>query len=90
MAEAQDFTATLENSSEWERFAALNNLGINEMKLTRPYKTDGKLMFPLLKVLLSGLKSDSMYTIRLQFNQMGHYQYRIYNGEWALGLILEF
>lgn len=89
MDEEQDIiTATLENSEEWQKFADLNNLGVNEMKLSRTQKPDGRLMFPLLKVLLSGLKSDSLYTIRLQFNQMGDCQFGISKGKWSSGLIL--
>ena len=89
MDEAKNIiTATLENSEEWQKFADLNNLGVNEMKLSRTKKPDGRLMFPLLKVLLSGLKSDSLYTIRLQFNQMGDCQFGISKGKWSSGLIL--
>ena len=79
MDQTQDsIQVSLEDSQLWEKFAALNN----EMILTKT----GRSMFPLIKLVLSGLEPNAQYKILLQFRQMGHNRYKYVNGEWRSGL----
>ena len=43
-------------------------------------------MFPLIKLVLSGLEPNGMYKILLQFRQIGDNRYKYVNGEWRSGL----
>ena len=79
MDQTQDsIQVSIEDSQLWEKFAALNN----EMILTKT----GRSMFPLIKLVLSGLEPNGMYKILLQFRQLGDNRYKFVNGEWRSGL----
>ena len=79
MDQTQDsIIVSLADSQLWEKFAALTN----EMILTKT----GRCMFPLVKLILSGLEPNGMYKILLQFRQIGDNRYKYVNGEWRSGL----
>ena len=79
MDQTQDsIQVSIEDSQLWEKFAALNN----EMILTKT----GRSMFPLIKLVLSGLEPNAQYKILLQFRQIGDNRYKFVNGEWRSGL----
>ena len=78
MDQTQDsIQASIEDSQLWEKFAALTN----EMILTKT----GRCMFPLIKLVLSGLDPNGLYKILLQFRQIGDNRYKYVNGEWRSG-----
>ena len=78
MDQTQDsIQVSIEDSQLWEKFAALTN----EMILTKT----GRCMFPLIKLVLSGLDPNGLYKILLQFRQLGDNRYKFVNGEWRSG-----
>ena len=66
--------AVLQNLDLWEKFVSLPN----EMVVT---SKKGRNMFPIVKVMVSGLEPKSLYKIKLEFIQ-GKQRYSYFNGEW--------
>ena len=66
--------AVLENLDLWEKFVSLPN----EMVVT---SKKGRNMFPIVKVMVSGLEPKSLYKMKLEFIQ-GKQRYSYFNGEW--------
>jgi hypothetical protein len=66
--------ATLQNLDLWEKFVSLPN----EMVVT---SKKGRNMFPIVKVMVSGLEPKSLYKMKLEFIQ-GKQRYSYFNGEW--------
>ena len=70
----QSLQATLQNLDLWEKFVSLPN----EMVVT---SKKGRNMFPIVKVMVSGLEPKSLYKMKLEFIQ-GKQRYSYFNGEW--------
>ncbi|XP_031572607.1 T-box transcription factor T homolog 1-like [Actinia tenebrosa] len=67
----------LEEADLWRRFKSLTN----EMIVTK----NGRRMFPVLKVNVTGLEPKSMYSFLLDFVCVGGNRWKYVNGEWVLG-----
>ena len=68
---------SLEESQLWEKFAVLTN----EMIVTK----NGRRMFPVIKLNLSGLEPNTLYKVWLEFRQIENNRYKYINGEWHPG-----
>lgn len=42
-------------------------------------------MFPVIKVKIEGLQHDFMYSIALEFVQIGNHRWKYMNGDWVAG-----
>jgi brachyury protein len=67
----------LEDSLLWDRFQRLTN----EMIVTK----NGRRMFPVIKVRISGLEPNAFYTVLLEFRQIENNRWKYINGEWLPG-----
>ncbi|XP_004368841.1 T-box transcription factor T isoform X2 [Trichechus manatus latirostris] len=67
----------LEESDLWLRFKELTN----EMIVTK----NGRRMFPVLKVNVSGLDPNAMYSFLLDFVAADNHRWKYVNGEWVPG-----
>ncbi|XP_040821333.1 T-box transcription factor T isoform X2 [Ochotona curzoniae] len=67
----------LEESELWLRFKELTN----EMIVTK----NGRRMFPVLKVNVSGLDPNAMYSFLLDFVAADSHRWKFVNGEWVPG-----
>ncbi|XP_008154899.2 T-box transcription factor T isoform X3 [Eptesicus fuscus] len=67
----------LEESELWLRFKELTN----EMIVTK----NGRRMFPVLKVSVSGLDPNAMYSFLLDFVAADGHRWKYVNGEWVPG-----
>ncbi|XP_045699878.1 T-box transcription factor T isoform X1 [Phyllostomus hastatus] len=67
----------LEESELWLRFKELTN----EMIVTK----NGRRMFPVLKVSVSGLDPSAMYSLLLDFVAADGHRWKYVNGEWVPG-----
>ncbi|XP_010837891.1 PREDICTED: brachyury protein isoform X2 [Bison bison bison] len=67
----------LEESELWLRFKELTN----EMIVTK----NGRRMFPVLKVNVSGLDPNAMYSFLLDFVAADNHRWEYVNGEWVPG-----
>ncbi|XP_012880002.1 PREDICTED: brachyury protein isoform X2 [Dipodomys ordii] len=67
----------LEESELWLRFKELTN----EMIVTK----NGRRMFPVLKVSVSGLDPNAMYSFLLDFVAADNHRWKYVNGEWVPG-----
>ncbi|XP_010597163.1 T-box transcription factor T isoform X3 [Loxodonta africana] len=67
----------LEESELWVRFKELTN----EMIVTK----NGRRMFPVLKVNVSGLDPNAMYSFLLDFVAADNHRWKYVNGEWVPG-----
>ncbi|XP_068670602.1 T-box transcription factor T-like [Montipora foliosa] len=67
----------LEESDLWRRFKSLTN----EMIVTK----NGRRMFPVLKVNVSGLESKAMYSMLLDFVLVDGHRWKYVNGDWVSG-----
>ncbi|CAO2628788.1 T-box transcription factor T [Lemmus lemmus] len=67
----------LEESELWLRFKELTN----EMIVTK----NGRRMFPVLKVNVSGLDPNAMYSFLLDFVAADNHRWKYVNGEWVPG-----
>ncbi|XP_029388981.1 T-box transcription factor T isoform X1 [Mus pahari] len=67
----------LEESELWLRFKELTN----EMIVTK----NGRRMFPVLKVNVSGLDPNAMYSFLLDFVTADNHRWKYVNGEWVPG-----
>nr|XP_033810754.1 T-box transcription factor T-A-like isoform X1 [Geotrypetes seraphini] len=73
----REISVALEDKELWSKFKEL----INEMIVTKT----GRRMFPVLKVSLSGLDPNSMYSILLDFVAADGNRWKYVNGEWIPG-----
>ncbi|XP_069463818.1 T-box transcription factor T [Ambystoma mexicanum] len=67
----------LEEGDLWQRFKELTN----EMIVTK----NGRRMFPVLKVNVSGLDPNAMYSFLLDFVSVDNHRWKYVNGEWVPG-----
>ncbi|XP_013385442.1 brachyury protein homolog A [Lingula anatina] len=68
---------TLQDKELWSKFKTLTN----EMIVTKT----GRRMFPVLKVKISGLDPDCMYSLLVDFIQMDKTRWKYVNGDWVPG-----
>ncbi|KAI2800359.1 hypothetical protein BLOT_012862 [Blomia tropicalis] len=61
----------------WKRFCEVNN----EMIVTK----SGRRMFPLIRCQVEGLEPRAMYSIALEFVQLGTHRWKYLNGSWVAG-----
>ena len=69
--------ASLEDGELWSRFESLTN----EMVLTK----NGRRMFPVIKVRISGLDPSAFYSILLEFKQIDLTRWKYIGGQWLSG-----
>ncbi|XP_078503049.1 T-box transcription factor T isoform X2 [Lissotriton helveticus] len=67
----------LEEDELWQRFKELTN----EMIVTK----NGRRMFPVLKLNVSGLDPNAMYSFLLDFVAADNHRWKYVNGEWVPG-----
>ncbi|XP_015671338.1 T-box transcription factor TBX19 [Protobothrops mucrosquamatus] len=65
----------LEDSALWQRFREVTN----EMIVTK----NGRRMFPVLKISVSGLDPNAMYSFLLDFAPTDSHRWKYVNGEWV-------
>ena len=46
---------------------------------------NGRRMFPLIKVKVTGLQPEAFYSILLEFKQIDQNRWKYINGEWIAG-----
>ncbi|CAJ0945430.1 unnamed protein product [Ranitomeya imitator] len=73
----RELKVSLEDQELWLRFKELTN----EMIVTK----NGRRMFPVLKVNVSGLDPNAMYTFLLDFVSADNHRWKYVNGEWVPG-----
>ncbi|KAB0798031.1 hypothetical protein PPYR_09024 [Photinus pyralis] len=73
----RDLCVTLDDRDLWVRFERFTN----EMIVTK----NGRRMFPVVKVLVTGLDPKAMYTVLLEFVQIDNHRWKYVNGEWIPG-----
>nr|CAJ82003.1 t, brachyury homolog (mouse) [Xenopus tropicalis] len=73
----KELKVSLEERDLWMRFKELTN----EMIVTK----NGRRMFPVLKVSVSGLDPNAMYTFLLDFVAADNHRWKYVNGEWVPG-----
>uniref|UniRef100_A0AAQ4S4X4 T-box domain-containing protein n=1 Tax=Gasterosteus aculeatus aculeatus TaxID=481459 RepID=A0AAQ4S4X4_GASAC len=71
----RELRVTLEEAELWKKFQEITN----EMIVTK----NGRRMFPVLKVSVSGLDPSSMYSLLLDFVPADGCRWKFVNGEWA-------
>ncbi|GCB63086.1 hypothetical protein scyTo_0004347 [Scyliorhinus torazame] len=64
----------LEDANLWQKFKAVTN----EMIVTK----NGRRMFPVLKISVSGLDPNAMYSFLLDFVAADSHRWKYVNGEW--------
>ncbi|XP_048350578.1 T-box transcription factor TBX19 [Sphaerodactylus townsendi] len=65
----------LEDAALWQRFKEVTN----EMIVTK----NGRRMFPVLKISVSGLDPNAMYSFLLDFAPTDSHRWKYVNGEWV-------
>ena len=73
----ENIGVSLQEPELWDKFHKLTN----EMIVTK----NGRRMFPVIKVALTGLDPSTFYTIHLEFRQIEHNRHKYINGEWMAG-----
>uniref|UniRef100_A0A8C7EBU0 T-box transcription factor T n=1 Tax=Nothoprocta perdicaria TaxID=30464 RepID=A0A8C7EBU0_NOTPE len=73
----RELRVALEEGELWLRFKELTN----EMIVTK----NGRRMFPVLKVSVSGLDPNAMYSFLLDFAAADGHRWKYVNGEWVPG-----
>ncbi|KAM6892846.1 T-box transcription factor TBX19-like [Lycodopsis pacificus] len=71
----RELKVTLEDAELWTKFQSITN----EMIVTK----NGRRMFPVLKVSVSGLDPSSMYSLLLDFVPADGCRWKFVNGEWV-------
>ncbi|XP_045439362.1 T-box transcription factor TBX19 [Pipistrellus kuhlii] len=66
---------TLEDAPLWQRFKEVTN----EMIVTK----SGRRMFPVLKISVTGLDPNAMYSLLLDFVPTDSHRWKYVNGEWV-------
>ncbi|XP_069125684.1 T-box transcription factor T-like [Argopecten irradians] len=67
----------LEDKELWGKFKEFTN----EMIVTK----NGRRMFPVFRVTISGLDPNAMYTVLLDFTQVDTHRWKYVNGDWVAG-----
>ncbi|KAG5678265.1 hypothetical protein PVAND_007956 [Polypedilum vanderplanki] len=70
----RNLVVNLDDRDLWCRFQNLTN----EMIVTK----NGRRMFPVVKISVSGLDTAAMYSIYLEFVQIDSHRWKYVNGEW--------
>uniref|UniRef100_UPI0037E7406D T-box transcription factor T n=1 Tax=Semicossyphus pulcher TaxID=241346 RepID=UPI0037E7406D len=73
----RELKVSLDESELWQKFKDLTN----EMIVTK----NGRRMFPVLKVNVSGLDPNAMYSFLLDFVSADNHRWKYVNGEWIPG-----
>ncbi|XP_041803793.1 T-box transcription factor T [Chelmon rostratus] len=73
----KDLKVSLDENELWQKFKDLTN----EMIVTK----NGRRMFPVLKVNVSGLDPNAMYSFLLDFVSADNHRWKYVNGEWVPG-----
>ncbi|XP_003441056.1 brachyury protein isoform X2 [Oreochromis niloticus] len=73
----RELKVSLDESELWQKFKNLTN----EMIVTK----NGRRMFPVLKVSVSGLDPNAMYSFLLDFASADNHRWKYVNGEWVPG-----
>ncbi|XP_018325037.1 brachyury protein [Agrilus planipennis] len=73
----RDMCVSLDDRDLWVRFQCFTN----EMIVTK----NGRRMFPVVKVSVTGLDPKAMYTVLLEFVQIDNHRWKYVNGEWVPG-----
>nr|XP_009305355.2 brachyury protein isoform X2 [Danio rerio] len=73
----RELKVALDENELWQKFKALTN----EMIVTK----NGRRMFPVLKVNISGLDPNAMYSFLLDFVPADNHRWKYVNGEWVPG-----
>ncbi|XP_048863441.1 T-box transcription factor T-like isoform X6 [Brienomyrus brachyistius] len=73
----RELKVSLDENELWQKFKEL----INEMIVTK----NGRRMFPVLKVNVSGLDPNAMYSFLLDFVAADNHRWKYVNGEWVPG-----
>uniref|UniRef100_A0A4W4FBJ3 T-box transcription factor T n=1 Tax=Electrophorus electricus TaxID=8005 RepID=A0A4W4FBJ3_ELEEL len=73
----RDLKVSLDDLELWQKFKELTN----EMIVTK----NGRRMFPVLKVNVSGLDPNAMYSFLLDFVAADNHRWKYVNGEWVPG-----
>ncbi|RWS25437.1 T-related protein-like isoform X1 [Leptotrombidium deliense] len=68
---------TLQDVDLWEKFSAVTN----EMIVTK----SGRRMFPVVRCAIEGLQEHDMYSIDIEFVQIGSHRWKYMNGDWVAG-----
>ncbi len=67
----------LEELALWQKFEMFTN----EMIVTK----NGRRMFPVIKIGITGLEPSEFYSVLLEFKQVGSNRWKYINGEWIAG-----
>ncbi|XP_051233343.1 T-box transcription factor T isoform X1 [Dicentrarchus labrax] len=73
----KELKVSLDENELWQKFKELTN----EMIVTK----NGRRMFPVLKVNVSGLDPNAMYSVLLDFVSADNHRWKYVNGEWVPG-----
>ncbi|XP_028324547.1 T-box transcription factor T [Gouania willdenowi] len=73
----RELKVSLDEGELWQKFKDLTN----EMIVTK----NGRRMFPVLKVNVSGLDPNAMYSFLLDFSSADNHRWKYVNGEWVPG-----
>uniref|UniRef100_A0A8C6UY72 T-box transcription factor Tb n=1 Tax=Neogobius melanostomus TaxID=47308 RepID=A0A8C6UY72_9GOBI len=73
----RELKVSLDENDLWHKFKDLTN----EMIVTK----NGRRMFPVLKVNVSGLDPNAMYSFLLDFASADNHRWKYVNGEWVPG-----
>ncbi|XP_073235944.1 T-box transcription factor T homolog 1-like [Porites lutea] len=76
-SEDSNVKITLDEADLWRRFKSLTN----EMIVTK----NGRRMFPVLKINVTGLEPKAMYSFLLDFVSVEGHRWKYVNGEWVSG-----
>nr|BAV53120.1 brachyury transcription factor [Porites australiensis] len=76
-SEDSNVKITLDEADLWRRFKSLTN----EMIVTK----NGRRMFPVLKINVTGLEPKAMYSFLLDFVSVDGHRWKYVNGEWVSG-----
>ncbi|XP_054260177.1 T-related protein [Macrosteles quadrilineatus] len=68
---------SLDDRDLWVKFQSLTN----EMIVTK----NGRRMFPVVKISITGLDPTAMYSVLLEFVQIEQHRWKYVNGEWVPG-----
>ena len=79
MVESGNIRVELQESDLWNKFHDKTN----EMIVTK----NGRRMFPVIKVNISGLEPNTFYSVILEFKQIEKNRWKYINGEWLAGNI---
>ena len=74
----ENISVVLQEPELWNKFHRLTN----EMIVTK----NGRRMFPVIKVAISGLDPSAFYSVHLEFRQIEHNRHKYINGEWMAGM----